>query len=179
MKRLVYIAVLTVALVATAASIKVWGPGDVLSSTDLNANFAHIHNTMVGGHGPRLINADVASNAGIAHSKLAAPVLVPKAVATTVGVCTGAGACTLAVSSRFLSIVRGGSAGTYTATFSPALNNVGFVPILTTQECAGSPPCSCSYEPRIVGTEVNINCRDRTGTLVDVGFSLVVFDDND
>lgn len=65
--------------IAFAGTIKVWGTNDVLSAADLNANFAHIHNLMVGGHGPRLVNADVASGAAIAYTKISTNPYIPTA----------------------------------------------------------------------------------------------------
>lgn len=67
------------AAIAWAGTIKVWGTNDVLTAADLNANFAHIHNLMVGGHGPRLVNADVASGAAIAYTKVVASPYAPTA----------------------------------------------------------------------------------------------------
>lgn len=58
-----------VAAVAFSGSIKVWGPGERLTSKELNDNFAHIHNTMVGGHGGRLVDSDIAVNANININK--------------------------------------------------------------------------------------------------------------
>lgn len=80
--------------VAYAGAIKVWSSYETLTASDLNANFAHIHNTMVGGHGARLVNADVSPSAAIASSKLAAGAGIPRAWATMGTVCTS-GACTL------------------------------------------------------------------------------------
>lgn len=71
MKRSLVLAALLVAAVAAAGGIKVWVSGEAITITDLNTNFAHIHNTMVGGHGARLVNADVSASAAIASTKLA------------------------------------------------------------------------------------------------------------
>ncbi len=71
-KHLPVILALTIfATLATAGAIKSWASGETLHSADLNANFNHIHNLMVGGHGARLVDADVSSSANIAQSKIA------------------------------------------------------------------------------------------------------------
>ncbi len=106
------------ASIVLAGSITTWSSGDVLTSNALNANFQHIHNTMVGGHGARLVDADVASNAGISHSKLATPALLPRAWGSSFSECS-ATPCTLTVSSGITSVVRN-STGSYTVTLSTA-----------------------------------------------------------
>lgn len=74
----VALAFLLAASIGFAGSIKTWSSNDVLTSSDLNGNFQHIHNTMVGGHGARLINADVASNAAITYTKVTVSPATPK-----------------------------------------------------------------------------------------------------
>lgn len=61
---------LVLSLVAYANPIKTWLSGDIITAADLNSALGHIHTTMVGGHGPRLTNADVASGAAISVTKL-------------------------------------------------------------------------------------------------------------
>lgn len=80
--------------VAYAGAIKVWSSYETLTASDLNANFAHIHNTMVGGHGARLVNADVSPSAAIASSKLASGAGIPRSWVTFGTTCTS-GTCTL------------------------------------------------------------------------------------
>ena len=58
LKRFALIAAL-MGSVALASTIHVWTSGDKVTAGDLNANFSHIHATMVGGHGQRLVNARV------------------------------------------------------------------------------------------------------------------------
>lgn len=53
-----------------ASSIKTWSNGDTLLPADINANFQHIHNTMVGNHGARLVNSDVSASANISYAKI-------------------------------------------------------------------------------------------------------------
>src|SRR3990172_5536886 len=98
--------------VALAGSIKRWSSTETFTSTDINANFTHIHKTMVGGHGARLVNADVSSSAAIAHSKVATPALLSKAWAN-IASCDGSQAsdsltCTLSAGSGITSVKSSG-----------------------------------------------------------------------
>lgn len=61
---------LLLAFVAWSSPIKTWVSGDALTVADLNSNLFHIHSLMVGGHGARLVNADVSASAAISISKL-------------------------------------------------------------------------------------------------------------
>lgn len=156
---------------AIAGSIKVWNSGEVLTSSDLNANFAHIHNVMVGGHGARLVNADVNASAAIAHSKLATPALLPKAWAYASTTCT-AGTCTLAASSMVTSVTFD-STGVYTLTRTTASAD-NFAAILC--NCT-VPGLYCSTEGTGVST-VQARCFDAAGVATNSGFSILVMDNN-
>lgn len=171
--------IILLATVALGSAIKVWGPGDILSSTDLNANFAHIHTTMVGGHGARLVDADVNNSAAISHSKLATPRLVPKAIAAVSTNCTAAGACTLfAPAYRISAITRLGSAGLYRVDFSPALSDASYFPAVTCAT-AGGAFCLCTYEYSTMSTtSLFVDCYDATGALMNAAPGVVIYDDN-
>lgn len=159
---------------AHAATIKTWISGDYLSVSDLNSNFAHIHNTMVGGHGGRLVNADVSSSAAIAHSKLAAPVLVPKVVCATVGACS-TGTCTAnGANSGCSSIVYGGSAGVYTVTYSAARTNGTYVPFAV---ATGTTANYCQVDS-YNATTATVKCYSDAAAGENTEFSFLLFDDN-
>lgn len=64
-------AVLFVAGVSGATAIQRWKVGEVLRYQDLNANFAHIHDTMIGNNHGFLYNNDISDTAGISQSKFA------------------------------------------------------------------------------------------------------------
>lgn len=123
------------ASVAVAGAIKVWSSGETLTSAQLNANFSHIHSLMVGGHGARLVNADVAANAAIALSKIAiTPALLPKAYAnvepasgTTCN--TGSYPLACAFSGSGVSGVSNTALGTYAVTLSANPTNTDFAVI--------------------------------------------------
>ena len=184
-KRIAVAAVLLIALVAVAGPIKTWSAGEVIVASDLNANFQHIHNLMVGGHGARLVNSDVSASAGIAHSKLATPALIPKAVAGTYSVCDG-GTCSWNVNSGFASTFTRGAIGQYTVTFSAARANANYVPVVTpVGEGTNSPyNMHCGPVPTFSTTAFGIQCglnvTDGGGLVgpADLPFSVVVFDDN-
>lgn len=162
---------------ATASSIKVWIAGESLSVADLNSNFAHIHTLMVGGHGAKLVNADVNAAAAIAHSKLATPALVPKAWAVQPSVCDG-GTCIPTAQVRIPSITRTGH-GTYDINFNPAMTNNAYATVITVEYCeATNTPCSCTVGATKGTSAFYISCFDRSGNLSDVGLSVIVMDDN-
>lgn len=107
MKRTLQIAIVSIliaTLPALAGAIKVWASGDTLTSADLNANFSHIHNSMVGGHGARLVDADVSNTANIATAKLAAYRFIPRAWGSVQSGCSGA-TCTINESGGITSVV--------------------------------------------------------------------------
>lgn len=176
MKKALVVFAMLAASVAVASAIKVWSPGDTLSSTDLNANFAHIHSLMVGGHGARLLDADVSASAAIAHSKMANPALLPKAYVYVASVCSSS-PCTMNLSYGLTSVTRTGT-GLYQLNLNPARTNATFGGVVSVMYCSGSPPCTCNYEAPVAGTAYNIDCYDRTGAAKDVGFFVTLFDDN-
>ena len=163
-----------VAAFAIAGPIKVWSPGVPLTSTDLNSNFQHIHNLMVGGHGPRLVNADVSSNAAISHSKLATPALVPK-MWTIVATCS-TGTCTMQEGSGVTSVTRS-STGIYTVNF-PVRSPNGGAPILTSTGASAFKTCSVtSYGTSSVGVGcINHPVDGGVPTLSDDGFTFMLMD---
>ncbi len=129
----------TVALLvgaAIAGPIKVWSSGDVVLSTDLNANFQHIHDTMVGAHGARLVNGDISGAAAISHTKMATPALIPKSFAIISGssstiVAPSAGNI-FTVVNKGISITPGRlAAGRYSIVF-PARPNANYAASITT-----------------------------------------------
>lgn len=109
---------------ANASAIKVWTT-ETFRATDLNTTLAHVHDNMVGGHGARLVNADVATTAAIAHSKLATPAIVPKAWAYVGSATCAASPCTVAVGSGISGITRT-SAGLYVATFTTTRSDTNY-----------------------------------------------------
>lgn len=164
-----------------SGAIKTWSTGENLTSTDLNTNFSHIHHNMVGGHGARLIDADVSSIAAIASSKLAAYRMIPVAWATVEANCT-AGTCTLASSQGITSIVRNG-AGDYTVTMSSTRTDGNYGMFVTMNyngaSAATTIVCVQNNGLAVTTTTFRITChRVDTGAATDAAFSTLVFDNN-
>lgn len=184
-QRIAVAAILLIAVVALAGPIKVWSAGEVITANDLNANFQHIHNVMVGGHGARLMNVDVNASAGISHSKLATPALLPKVVAGTYSPCDG-GTCYWNVSSGLGSTFTRGAIGQYTVTFASARSNANYIPIVTAVGEGTNSPYNMhcgpvpTFSTTAFGIQCGLNVTDGGGLVgpADLPFSVVVFDDN-
>lgn len=184
-KRIVVAAVSLVALVALAGPIKTWSAGEVITANDLNANFQHIHNLMVGGHGARLVNGDVSASAAISHSKLATPALIPKAMGGIYTPCDG-GTCTWNVNSGFTSTITRGSIGQYTLSFSSSRANANYVPVVTPVGDGINSPTKihCGPVPTFAVGSFGVHCGldvpDGGGAIgfADMPFSVVVFDND-
>lgn len=110
---------------ALSGPIKVWSNGERLNATDLNGNFADIHNAMVGGHGPRLVDADVSGSANIAYSKIQNGTNIPRAWAFARD-CDG-GACTVIGSN--VTTIGNSATGEYAVTlnYTPTDNRFGVI----------------------------------------------------
>lgn len=181
-RRLIAAAICCVAIAAVAGPIKVWQSGEIITATDINANFQHIHNTMVGSHGARLKNSDVSTTAAISHSKLAQPALLPKAVGAQVNACT-ASPCTWDLATGFPTTYTRLSAGAYSITFSTARPNAQYGVHVTCHN-EGSEMCVCT--PRrssfaTTGFTVECYLEPTTGAnpaLGDHGITVTVYDDN-
>lgn len=167
-------ALLAVALVATPAlsgSIKVWSNGEYITATDLNAALAHLHANLGHGHGAIIVNSDVSASAGIAHTKMATPALLPKLWSTMGAAACGASPCTLTDWSVITSVTRSG-AGVYVANFT-ARANASYAVFVTSNTNA----VDCYVGTRTTTTAA-VSCFDSaTGAVpTDASFSLVLMD---
>jgi len=176
----VAVAILISSTLVLAGTIKVWGSGDLLTSTDLNANFAHIHNTMVGGHGSRLINADVHPLAAIAHSKMATPTLIPKMVVgigtpSPSTVCSVNGTCAQFMAAGLPVTVTRTAAGVYGVTWTVVRPNQTYLPLVNMVFAAGPGYCG-AQAPLAAG--FTVQCKDTTGTSQDAVVAVSVYDDD-
>lgn len=184
-KRIIIAVVCSIALVALAGPIKTWQAGEVITASDLNANFQHIHNRMVGGHGARLVNADVSASAAIAHSKMATPALLPKAMGGVVTACS-VGPCSWGFNSGHTSTFARASAGNYTMTLSAARANATYGVQATCGGSAstGAVPCVCGVRNGTISTTTyQIDCSvfvtdGGVQQNEDVAFTVVVFDND-
>ena len=164
------IAVFCVAGVTFASSIKSWSAGEIISSSDLNRNFTHLHATMVGGHGARLVNADVSATAAIAHTKLATPALLPQAWLVLGSTCV-ATPCTGFTDVGFATVTRA-SAGVYSATLDVARTDVTYAVFATgsATDCVGGANTT---------TVINVNCYAHAGgAATDDLFQIMIMDNN-
>lgn len=174
-KRLTIAGVLLLSLAAFASAVHVWTPGETINYVHLNSNFSHIHGTMVGGHGPRLVNSDVSASAAIQHSKMAVPGLLPKHWAT-VAACTS-NPCTVseqspAAGSGGISSVGWTSAGLMTVNF-PARTNATFAPVISARGTSG---LACVQTAQTT-TTVTVQCfTTSTGAATNSGFSILIMD---
>lgn len=158
---------------ASAGAIKTWASGETLTSSDLNAAFQHIHSLMVGGHGGRLVDADVSSSANIASSKIKGGSGLPKAYGRSATTC-GAGTCPLSSSYNISSIVWA-ALGQYTVTFTNQLTDSNYIAIANGEEntywCRGVPGST---------TTMTVYCNETDGTpgAINGKFGVIVIDDN-
>lgn len=158
-------------------TIKTWSSGETLTASELNANFAHIHNNMVGAHGGRLVDSDVSSIANINSSKLAAYRYIPTNWEVRTLMCAVNGACTVAASQNITSDTRTAQ-GVYSVVM-PAHTDNAYAVFLTVNACnAGN--CTCQVNGQTT-TTITVNCfRVDTGSnaAVDATYSLTVMDNN-
>ena len=97
---------------------------DVLTAANLNQAINHIHNTF-----GNIVNSHIAAGAAIAHTKLANPILLPRAAGvfyestTVVGATTNYTACTSATcqfqGDRVSSVTSAGSVYSVTLAYTP------------------------------------------------------------
>ncbi len=181
-KHLPIIVVAIIAAIAYAGPIKTWSSGETITAGDLNANFAHIHNTMVGSHGARLVNTDVSASANIAHSKLANPAVLPKAMGGVVTACSS-GPCSWGFNSGHSATFARASAGNYTMTLSAPRPNAVYGAVAT---CGGTGanPCVCSIRSGTISTttyQVDCSVFITDGGVqqnADTAFTVSVFDND-
>lgn len=156
---------------ALATSLKVWSTGEVLRSSDLNANFSALNLDKVGG-GKLLVDADVSASASIAGSKTAFYRYLPRAW-TRCTLCT-AGTCVCDVTHGVTSVTYGGATGTYVVVLSSTLTDVSYAVMATGNGVAGGAGCSATT---VTTTGFHVDCTDASGA-VNAGPSILVFDDN-
>lgn len=169
---------------SSAGIIKSWSAGDTLTTADVNANFQHIHNSMVGGHGARLKDADVSATANISATKIAGK-LIPRAWALIASGCS-AGACTLTESSGITSAAA--SSTTLTVTLNYTATDSDFAVFVTPNTsnfelCSAQPAttttltikCQQHVDLTDCVTAAGVNC-DHTFLTTFPKLSIVVYD---
>lgn len=182
------LAIIVLATGAVAGSIKVWNTSDFLSANDLNANFAHIHGLMVGGHGPRLVNADVSAAANIDLSKINVGNLLPRSQGIisgswgSISAPSGIAFTWISYGGWIASGVSGGS-GSYTfSTASARTAGKWFIvatPLATANSNNYKVNCLGYPTPSYTTTRFTVDCKDATtGTGVDVPIFVQIYDTN-
>lgn len=154
-----------IAVGAFGGPIKSWFSGDIITSGDLNGNFEHIHNTMVGGHGARLTNADVSTSANIASSKLAGGAGIAVGWASVDAVCT-ADPCTAV--EAYNMTVGATTTGVYTGYFTNSQCTGGTCAVFITSR---TQLVNCYQNGKAAGN-VDIRCF----SAVDAGATNAAFD---
>lgn len=166
--------------IAGAGAIKTWASGEVLTASDLNTVFQHIHNTMVGGgHGARLVDADVNATAGITHSKMANPGLLPKTWAIWKTACLiGTTPCVPSVASGVTDVVWNAT-GDYSVRLVSGRPNNLYFPVVSAYSATGADTVCAPYG---LGTgttfgSFGVKCYT-TGVAADAAFGFILVDDN-
>lgn len=166
---------------AIAGAIHVWSSGEIIQATDLNAALLHIHSLMVGGHGPRLVNADVSASAAIATSKLADGASIPKAFAVVTGgssigtTCTS-GTCTLWNSHNVTSVTHV-STGVYQVVLAYTATDATYT-VIGSGIFSNSQMCQPALQSNMTTAGFRISCTDTSNSPQDGEFSFLVVDDN-
>lgn len=157
-----------------AGTIHTWSNGDTLSASDLNSNFQHIHNAMVGGHGARLVDADVSTSAAIGYSKIQNGRGIARAWARVGPSACTAGTCTLNSSMNVTSITFT-STGVYDLTLNYTATNSSYAAIAQAELSTGF----CQAIPTST-THVTISCLETDGTpaAINQPFDVFVFDND-
>lgn len=176
------IACLLLAGAAYAVDVfKVWTDGETLTAADLNADFTHIHNLMVGGGHNTLTNGDVAANANISDAKFAGGSTIwPVGSASYVDIasCSGVGSfCTITSLTGFSSVnIQHGVTGDYTVSFSPSLTDLNYAILLSTNTL----PVSACHALINSTNSFFVTCQGYVLTTApaDMPFSFFIMDDN-
>lgn len=163
---------------AIAGAIKTWAPGDTLTAGDLNATFQHIHNSMVGGHGARLVDSDVSASAAISHSKMATPGLLPRAWGIWKTACVSPGPCATTVDIGISDAVFNAT-GDYCVRLDVGRTDANFA-VFVTPFAAGGADTACATYSHSTGTTFGSFCFKcfTAGVAANTAFQVMVLDDN-
>lgn len=162
-------------LEGSGGAIHTWTTGDRLNAADLNANFQHIHNLMVGGHGARLVDGDITASAAISSSKLAAYRLIPRAWVVMDNVCVAPATCTITASVNIASVTSG-TTGNYTVTLDYTATNGSYAVMCTDADTNAVSVLAVDASSRTSFDVVSHKPDD--GTAEATSFSCVVFDND-
>ena len=162
------------AVYANAGSLYSWSSGEVLTASQLNSNFQHIHNNMVGGHGPRLTDSDVSTSAEISQSKIANHEVLPVAWVSFASCADNADGgstdCTISDSFNVTSVVNSGSSN-YTVTF-PTLSDTAYGVVFTPYGVDGISGGAGCFPSNRAATNFILDCPET------VAGTVVIFDND-
>lgn len=181
LKWLALLGILLVASPGVAASIYTFYSGQTLTASQINSNFQHIHNSLVGSGHTLIVNADVSTSAAIAHTKLATPALLPKAWGHVWSnpVCVGlsTSTCTLQTGSGATSVTTTNTAsGQYTVTI-PARTDNTYSVVVTASYDVASAKVFCTWGNGTTTTFI-VRCFNEAGTTTDVNFDFMLLDND-
>ncbi len=181
-----FVAAFLFAAFAWGGAIKTWSSNDTLTSADLNANFQHIHNLMVGGHGARLVDADVSASAAIAQSKIsglnhmAAKAWTNLPTTNSCNIGSYSTNCGTLYGSGVTSIIQT-AIGTYSVTLSYTPTDIHYAVIATVVEVGGAQGRVCTVDDlNTSAPQFTLRCFDLAtpGAAVAPGLNILVLDDN-
>lgn len=166
-----------VAGVAGASTIPTFSSGDAITAANLNAAFSHIHGSMVGGHGARLVNADVSGTAAISQTKIANANLFPRAWAIWKTAClTGTTPCSPSVGVGVTDVVWNAT-GDYSVRLTTGRADTLYSVFVTAYSASGADTV-CGVYGLSTGTTLGsfgVKCYT-AGVAADAAFQVVVLD---
>lgn len=166
-----------------AGSIKTWTSSEILRASDLNTVLQHLHEAaeeLVGTNklsDGAVTNAKVNASAGIAHTKLATPGLIPKAYAVVANGCTGP-TCTIEEDVGVDTITY--NTGVYTVTLTAGVvDDTAYGVIITAIDTANI-GTHCNVVTRTSSTVFTFECESDNGgspsAAEATGFTLLLMD---
>lgn len=160
-----------------SAALKVWVSGETIQSADLNSNFSQINATA----GGLVTNARVSSTAAIASSKLAGYRLMPRMWASLTNnnsTCsTTQGSNCTETTAGLGSIVGTGDAGTYEVRLGYTASNSDYAPQVGIQMAGSTTAATCGVY-QLGTTNFTVRCLDIAGAPLNMGFTVVVYDND-
>lgn len=169
--KLKIVAVVIISLIAGVAFATLphtFSSGNTLTASKLMDDLNHLESGLRGGTHTAIVNADISGSAGIAHSKLATPTLVPKAWAYISDAIPSIGE-----GSGVSAVARPG-VGNYNITLSANPANTVFAVIVTPMTSA-SLMCT-AHTFAVAAPHFQISCQDDTSAATSVDLMFTYFD---
>lgn len=153
-------------LPGSGGAIKVWSNGDNLNAADLNANFAHIHNSMIGAHGARLVDSDVSATAALSSSKFSDYRMIPRAWGSVATGCTAS--CSLPAKQHVTSAtVATSNHVEIVLDYTPT--NASYVAIVSAENTAAASGISCNIVHQATTPHLGVYCMKQHDTAACTG----------